>query len=237
MRADSGRKMLNRYASIHQAIPFQVMCSRILLRSAEVEDDHLRKQKEAENTEREYRLAAEISAGSEDAWAELCEGLKKCVWSYLAKRVRAQDVEDMASESLESLCRAIKDGNYDAERGTVRQYLGGILENSCRTYYRKNRYVPEGHGDEVNGDPLWKSEYLDPQDVKFEKAEKAEMLRTALRSLSPETQEIVRLRFWKGYSEEEISQQLGMTHGSVRKRVSRGYEDLRKILLDKGMLP
>jgi len=239
MRADSARKMLNRCATIHQTIPLQITSKWVFLRSAAVEDHHLREQKKAENREREFQLAAQIYAGSEEAWIELWERLKKPAWCYVAEsRVEARDVEDLVSESLESLCRAIKKGQFDPKEGTVRAYFYTIMGNLVATYKRrKQRGVPEGDGDELNGEPLWNTGCGDPQDVEFEKSEEAEMLRTALRCLSPKTQEIVELRFWKGYSEEEISQKLGMTHGSVRKRVSRGYEDLRKILLDKGMLP
>jgi RNA polymerase sigma factor (sigma-70 family) len=228
MRADSARKMLNRCASIHQAISYQVMFNRILLRSAVVEDDHLRERKEA-------RLAAEIYAGSEDAWAELWERLKKPAWCYMARRLPAQDVEDLVSESLTSLCQAIKEGLYDPKKGTVRKYFYAIMRNLVNTYYRQKKYgVPEGDGDELQGEPPWKSPDLDPQDLQYAKWEWVGVAQSCLTS---QEFKILILYFVDGYSLKEIPEQLGITYVAVRKAASRGYAILRKKLKEKGMLP
>ena len=49
-------------------------------------------------------------------------------------------------------------------------------------------------------------------------------------SLSPEDRAVIHLHYYEGYSTDEIAQMLGQRPGTVRSRLSRAREKLRKLL-------
>ena len=53
-------------------------------------------------------------------------------------------------------------------------------------------------------------------------------------SLPPEDRAVIHLHYYEGYSTGEIAQMLGCQPGTVRSRLSRAREKLRKLLQQKG---
>ncbi len=58
-------------------------------------------------------------------------------------------------------------------------------------------------------------------------------LEQGLKGLSEEQRTTVRLHFYEGYTFQEISEQLGQTHGNVRHHYYRGIERLRQFVFDQ----
>ncbi len=56
----------------------------------------------------------------------------------------------------------------------------------------------------------------------------------AFRSLSKEQQLALRLFYFKGYTFQEIAEQLGYSYGNVKHHVYRGIERLRQLVYDRG---
>ena len=82
---------------------------------------------------------------------------------------------------------------------------------------------------EESGVQLISAEEL-PQE-RIERQERVEEVQKALLCLSDEHREVLVLREMQEMSYEEIAQTLGISVGTVRSRISRGRENLRKILL------
>lgn len=57
-----------------------------------------------------------------------------------------------------------------------------------------------------------------------------EDIHRAMQKLSEEEQRILYLHHWEGYQYAEIAQQLGLSVGCVRTKVSRAYKNLKKFL-------
>ena len=53
-------------------------------------------------------------------------------------------------------------------------------------------------------------------------------LHRAMAELEPEAEEMIRLRYWDGYYEDEIAQMKGMTRSAVSKVLNRSKEKLRR---------
>ena len=51
-------------------------------------------------------------------------------------------------------------------------------------------------------------------------------------SLPPEARAVIHLHYYEGYSTDEIARMLGLRPGTVRSRLSRAREKLRKLLLE-----
>ena len=65
------------------------------------------------------------------------------------------------------------------------------------------------------------------QDTDFESAEARVMLGPAVRSLAPRDRRILELRFFEGWTQEQIAQDIGVTQMQVSRLLSRILKDLR----------
>ena len=65
------------------------------------------------------------------------------------------------------------------------------------------------------------------QDTDFESAEARIMLGPAVRSLAPRDRRILELRFFEGWTQEQIAQDIGVTQMQVSRLLSRILKDLR----------
>jgi RNA polymerase sigma-70 factor (ECF subfamily) len=66
--------------------------------------------------------------------------------------------------------------------------------------------------------------------AQVEEAEQVEAVRRALKSLPPEQRAVIVLRYYLGYSEGEISTQLGDPLGTIRWRLHTARKTLRRLL-------
>jgi len=65
------------------------------------------------------------------------------------------------------------------------------------------------------------------QDTDLESAEARVMLGPAVRSLAPRDRRILELRFFEGWTQEQIAQDIGVTQMQVSRLLSRILKDLR----------
>ena len=68
------------------------------------------------------------------------------------------------------------------------------------------------------------------QDTDFESAEARIMLGPAVRSLAPRDRRILELRFFEGWTQEQIAHDIGVTQMQVSRLLSRILKDLRNHL-------
>jgi RNA polymerase sigma-70 factor (ECF subfamily) len=70
---------------------------------------------------------------------------------------------------------------------------------------------------------------LDPQ-AQLEKKQRIKILRKIVEQLNPNYRALVKLRYFKEYSYQEIAQELELPLGTVKARLHRSREQLFKIL-------
>lgn len=95
-------------------------------------------------------------------------------------------------------------------------WLTRVLVNGCKSRLRL----------------AWRREGPLPETLPTPGPEEREELEE-LFSLPPEDRAVIHLHYYEGYSTDEIAQMLGQRPGTVRSRLSRAREKLRK-LLEKG---
>ena len=54
-------------------------------------------------------------------------------------------------------------------------------------------------------------------------------VKRALSKLDKLSQQIIYLHYWEGYSLKELATEFNLSYGSIRTKVSRAYDELKKI--------
>ncbi len=101
-------------------------------------------------------------------------------------------------------------------------WFGRILVNACRDRLRARRRLPISVEANVVG-PLRDAGAPDPADVVVRR----ELLRSAIRSLSPEHREVVVLRYYADLTVEQIAERTGARTGTVKSRLHYAVRRLR----------
>ena len=100
-------------------------------------------------------------------------------------------------------------------------WFGRILVNACRDRLRARRRLPVSIDSRV--EPLGGGT-TDPADA----LARGEMLRAAIRSLSPEHREVIALRFFADLTVDQIAERTGARAGTVKSRLHYALRHLRE---------
>lgn len=139
---------------------------------------------------------------------------------FLGRRLRfaSADLDDVAQEVYLRLLR------YDRVEliEDPQAYLFRIAANVASEWSMRARArLPHA--------ACWLDDLVDDFDALHdtERAELEAEVRTAVEELSPRTQEILRLRFAEGLSNEGAARRLGVTHRVIRRELVQAYACLR----------
>jgi RNA polymerase sigma-70 factor (ECF subfamily) len=125
---------------------------------------------------------------------------------------RADRAEDLTQECFLAYVRA--PGRVDTSRGNTKTYLFAIVRNLAFKYYRDA--LPEGP--------------LDDRAVGQFNPELATAVEEAVASLPPLQQEAILLFEYEGFTLDEIAQVTGADTGTIKSRLHRARESLKRIL-------
>ncbi|MEW6172613.1 MAG: sigma-70 family RNA polymerase sigma factor [Bacillota bacterium] len=138
------------------------------------------------------------------------------------------DAQDLAQEAFVRAYRALGKFRREADFGT---YLHRIAVNLCISFRQRN------HNELSLDDPVATEEGHLPRQVAdrgrqpeemLEEAEFGNLVREALSVLAREHQAVLVLREMEALSYEEIAASLGVAPGTVKSRLSRAREALKK---------
>ncbi|MBI4527740.1 MAG: RNA polymerase sigma factor [Deltaproteobacteria bacterium] len=142
------------------------------------------------------------------------------------------DAEDLVQETC---LRAIKGITRHKIENDLKVWLFTILRNVWINDWRHRSKGPEFISLVKNGDddgPLqpWLSDERERPDEQFEQHVSSENIRAAVARLPEVFREVVVLRYFEGFSYQEIASILGCPAGTVMSRLSRAKVELRGIL-------
>ncbi len=181
-------------------------------------------------TERE--LIKKAQRGHNLALNQLLLDNYSIVKGYLIKLTLEKDLaEDLTQETM---FKAVKKIQSYEPRGKFSTWLIAIGKNLYIDYLRKNKnhrnYEDyESVGINIGGDP-WSS--LEDQVISGLTLDK---MRQCLSTLSREKRSVFILKHYYGYSYKEISHIEGCPLGTVRSRLHKGIEEIRKALEKEGL--
>ena len=182
------------------------------------------------------RDAFRAASGDTAAFERLVRKYKKYVCTTVFSVIRNRDDSfDVAQEVFLKLYHSI--GSFKGE-SSFSSWLYRIAKNSALDFLRKQKKAQTVslNAENDDGEKLL-PDLPDPSDRNHPEkaalaAEKREMLYAALNRLTPEHREMILLRDINGYTYEEISDMLGLESGTVKSRLFRAREALRKILAE-----
>ena len=177
-------------------------------------------------------LAFKAADGLDSAVESLVRKYEKlvstCAYSIVGN---TEDALDVSQETFLKVYKSIGSFKGESEFST---WIYRIAKNTALDFVRRrkqNTVSIDSSGEENEGfDIADESESASPEKKVLQK-EKVQILRKAIDSLSEEHREIIILRDMNDYSYEAIAESLGIETGTVKSRLFRAREQLRKILL------
>ena len=136
----------------------------------------------------------------------------------------AEDQEEIASDVFVSLWR----GARSIMRGQLRPWLGAVARNqTAEAMRRRKMFVPLEDDTLISMEPLWE---------RMHEGERCEAVRQALLALSEEDRDIFYRFYDLAQTTAQIAEDLHLNASTVRSRLMRGRETLRKKLTEGGLL-
>ena len=137
-----------------------------------------------------------------------------------------QDAEDAAQEVFIKAFRNLKDFRPEASLYT---WLYRIGVNTCLDHKRKSR--PDALKDESLAEGLASNEPSPEQS--YQSKEIGQAINSALNQLSKNSRAVIVLKEIEGLPYEDIAEVLNTSVGTVKSRISRAREELRRLLREK----
>ena len=136
----------------------------------------------------------------------------------------AEDQEEIASDVFVSLWR----GARSITCGQLRPWLGAVARNQTAEAMRRRKiFVPLEDDTLISMEPLWE---------RMHESERCEAVRQALLALSEEDRDIFYRFYDLAQTTAQIAEDLHLNASTVRSRLMRGRETLRKELTEGGLL-
>jgi len=172
------------------------------------------------HTDEERSLLQNAFSFDESALAEIYDRYQAALYRYAYRLLGdPQLAEDCLADTFFRFLKNLRKGNAPTEN--LRAYLYRIAHNWITDYYRRSQRALE----QELSDNLTKNEDLDE---KISTREQNKIVRSAILSLTPDQQQVVILKYFEGWQNEEIARSLGKRVGAVKALLHRSLVTLRK---------
>jgi RNA polymerase sigma-70 factor, ECF subfamily len=179
-------------------------------------------------------LIAELRAGSESAYEALIERFEQPVYNMISRLMDdSADAPDVVQEVFLKIFRNI--GSFRGE-SSLKTWIYRIAVNEARNHrrwfsrHKRQEVAIDPGGDETQGYSDW---LADPGRSPFDSAldrETEVLIESALAGVNPKFKAALVLREIEGLTYEEIAEILEISLGTVKSRILRGRDALRKQL-------
>lgn len=184
----------------------------------------------------EKKLLKKAAAGSAEAFEQLVLTYQTPIYNLCLRMTgNPEDAADMTQESFLKAWRSLEGFHFESAFST---WLYRLASNTCLDFLRsvKRRKQFSLTMEDADGE----TQLLDLPDpaptpeASLLSAEESALLAAAMRQLDPEQQRILTLRVVNDLSYTEIAAVLDIKEGTVKSRLARARENLRKKLLQSG---
>ena len=161
--------------------------------------------------------------GDERAFERLVRENQNKIYAVCMNMLKnPHDAQDAAQDTFLKAYRNIRSFKSESK---VETWLTRIAVNTCLDILRSRRET-------VDIDEQYDLAGEETPETELEKNNRKRAVRKALQAMEPDMRSIIILRDINGHSYEEISEMLNLNLGTVRSRLSRAREKLKKILLE-----
>jgi RNA polymerase sigma-W factor len=177
-------------------------------------------------------LVKKAKAGDGKAYDDLILLYKDAVYSIIYRMVRnKQEAEDLSQEAFIKAYNSINSFNEEYAFST---WLFKIATNNCIDFFRKRKLKTYSMDQTIKyKDEEIQQEYADNEptaDKEIVASEKSAMIRKAIEELPEKYRTAIMLRHHEERSYEDIAQILDLPLGTVKARIFRAREMLKKSL-------
>jgi RNA polymerase sigma-70 factor (ECF subfamily) len=174
-----------------------------------------------------------LKNGDPVAYRELMKLYRDPLYFMLYEKV--SDKEIAKDLTIETLGKAFKKLHLYTPEYTFSTWLFTVARNHCIDYLRKHKLptvsidkmMLDSDGKRTNFDLI--SNSLNPEQ-KMEKTQRIAILRQIVDQLKPKYRDLVKLRYFKELSYDEIATTLDIPIGTVKAQLHRSREQLFKIM-------
>ncbi|MCX2742433.1 sigma-70 family RNA polymerase sigma factor [Mangrovivirga sp. M17] len=185
----------------------------------------------------DFRLIDEaVDKGNQQAYADLMKRYKNPVYHMILKMVR--NVDDAEDLTIEAFAKAFKNLHRFKKDYTFSTWLFRIATNNAIDFIRKKKLetysLQTGYTDD-DGEAVQidvKDKNLDPMEEAI-KSQKIELVRLFVDKLPTKYKRLVKLRYFKEYSYEEIAKELDAPLGTVKAQLHRARELMYDLVKNK----
>lgn len=157
------------------------------------------------------------------ALAQIYDAYSPDIYRYAMRLLgNATLAEDCVSETFSRLLQALTAGK--GPRDYLRAYLYRIAHNWITDQYRRERPT-----EELN--ESLPSETSAPEELADRNMQHIRLLQ-AIRKLTPDQQQVIALKFWQDWENEEIARALGKPVGAIKSMQHRALTTLQRHLQD-----
>lgn len=182
-------------------------------------------------TEQERLLIEKAASGDDAAFEQLVSQYEKLVYSVTFRMTgNREDALDLSQETFIKVWKSLTFFKFESAFST---WIYRIAGNVCLDFLRRQKRAQSltVSDEEVQLD--LPDERQDPARMMMDQADQ-QSISDALSSLEPEYRAALTLRAVGGLSYQEIAYALNIQPGTVKSRISRGRERLRKKLTSLG---
>lgn len=174
-----------------------------------------------------------LESGDPAAYNELMKLYRDPLYFMIYEKVGDQELaKDL---TIESIGKAFKKLHLYTPTYVFSTWLFTVARNHCIDYLRKNKLptvsidkmMLDEDGKRTNFDLI--SEMLNPEQ-EMEKKQRIAILRQIVDQLKPKYRDLVKLRYFKEMSYDEIAEALDVPIGTVKAQLHRSREQLFKIM-------
>ena len=134
--------------------------------------------------------------------------------------------EDVVQEAFLSLWRA--SARYDAQRGSVRTFILGIVHNRAIDALRRSTVHDSRRASDEGIEERFAA--VERTEAEVARRDEAAEVRTALDELPVDQQKVIELAYFGGFTHSEIAEMIDTPLGTVKGRMRLGLEKLRASL-------
>ena len=179
-------------------------------------------------------LVERLKAGSEEAYETLIARFQQPIYNLCYRLINdPADAADVVQEVFLKVFRSIDNFRGQSSLKTWIYRIGVNEAYNQRRWFSRHRRQEVGlEGDEETTRP-WLDSICDPARDPYELAlneERHQLIESSLREINADFRTAVILRDLEGMSYEEIADVLQISLGTVKSRILRGRESLRRVL-------
>ena len=172
--------------------------------------------------------------GEEKAYAELLDRYQDSIYFLLLKKIgNENDAEDL---TMETFGKAFNNLSQNTPVYAFSTWLFRIAINNCIDFVRKRKIRPQSFDTGIDFHDPDNSNFTslspNPEELVIKK-EKAEELKSMIKTLKPRYARLIDYRYYQELSYEEIAETMQLPLGTVKAQLFRARELLAPLLKSK----